>query len=107
MIAAIGPPCHCPVPRPRSNSGRIAARITTSCVSGSALTTIRFGKSMNAGMGEALLKFVLAERRAGHGVTTSLPEHLPALQAHQRFRCALQRKDLVDDGLQLSCPHQV
>ena len=41
-IAAIGPPCHWPVPRPRSNSGRISARMITCWISVSALSTVKF-----------------------------------------------------------------
>ena len=47
MIAAIGPPCHWPVPLPRSNSGRISHSMVTLSFAGSASVTLRPRKAMN------------------------------------------------------------
>ena len=48
MNAAMGPPWNWPEPGPRSSSGRIGIRRTTSSRSASTETTSRFRKRMNA-----------------------------------------------------------
>ena len=47
ITEAMTPPCHCFEPGRRSNSGRIAERMVTSCLTGSAVTTVRPRNRLN------------------------------------------------------------
>ena len=47
MTDAMTPPCHCFDPGRRSNSGRIGDRMVTSCLAGSAATTVRPRNRLN------------------------------------------------------------
>ena len=88
---AIGPPCHCPVPARRSNSGRIGMRMTIVSVSGSRDSTFRFMKEMKGELSRSVwISSLLSGSLIGtispeSGADDDLAEDLPVFQQAQRL----------------------